>query len=123
MRRSSADHVARWTPVHPVASTGPSTPLASMRCAETTFPFSTVVKSAASPEDDGVMHTSGPLVGAGANADSPAGEAVQQPIHPCHFGPPLACCAPAAVAIARVPSTARQRFIVTFIVGVLMDEA
>src|SRR3982751_426213 len=124
MRRSSADQLARWTPVHPVASTGRSTPLASTRCAETTFPLSTVVKSAASPDADGVMHTIGPLAGARAIADSPGGVAVQQPIQPIHLGPTRACCAPATVAApASMPSTATQRFFVTFIGNVLMDEA
>src|SRR3982750_2301051 len=107
MRRSSADQVARWVPVHPVASTGPSTPLASMRCVEATFPLSIVVKSAASPDEDGVMHTIGPLDGAGTNTDSPGGDAVQQPTQPNHFGPTRAFCAPAAVeTTARMPSTA-----------------
>src|SRR6478736_1040140 len=125
MRRSSLDHLARCTPVHPFASTGRSAPLASMRCVETTLPSFSVVTSTASP-NDGVMHTIGPLAGAGANADSPAGAAVQHPIQPCHLGPAaaLVCCAGRALeAIARMPSAATQCFIVMFIVDVLMDEA
>src|SRR5690242_20015446 len=107
MRRSSADQLARWVPVHPVASIGPSTPLASMCCVETTLPLSTVVKSAASPDDEGVMQTIGPLAGAGTNADSPGGDAVQQPVQATHFGPTRVCCAPAALAVsARTPSRA-----------------
>src|SRR3954468_4804478 len=124
MRSSSADQRHRCTPVHPFASTGRSAPLASMRCVDTTFPLSIVVTSAASPVSDGVMHTSGPFTGAGTNADSPAGDAVQQPTQPCHFGPMRDCCAPAALAaITRMVSGATHRFMATFIESVLMDEA
>jgi hypothetical protein len=70
------------------------------------------------------MHTVGPLDGAARNADSPGGDAVQQPVQASHFGPTCAYCAPAAAAVTtRMPSTATQRFIVTFIGGVLMVEA
>src|SRR5258707_2771537 len=124
MRRSWADHVERGTPVRPVTSTGRSTQPASMRCVETSLPLSTVAASTASPDAEGWMHTIGPVAGAGANADSPAGESVQQPIQPCHFGPTFVCCArPTVDATVRMPRTATQRFIVTFIVFVLMDEA
>jgi hypothetical protein len=70
------------------------------------------------------MHTTGPVTGAGANADSPAGDADQQPIHPRHFGPTLACCAaPTVETTASKASAVLQRFIVMFMGDVLMDEA
>ena len=124
MRRSSADHEARCTPVHPFASRGRSAPLASMRCVDTTLPPPIVVTSAASPPcADGVMHTNESLSAGAATADAPGTDVVQHPTHARHFGPTRSCCAEAVAAkTATNPSAARQRFIETFIVWILMNE-
>ena len=84
--------MARCAPVQPLASTGRSTPLASIFCVETTLPSATVVTSMASaPDDDGVMQTNMPFALGAEKTDSPATVGAQQPIHPCHLGPALIC--------------------------------
>src|SRR5215213_1028826 len=100
MRRSSADHDARCTPVQPLASSGRSTPLASMRCVDTAFPSVTVVTSIASPpRAEGVMQTYEAFSAGEAKAEAPGTELVQQPIHPSHFDPTPAFCAERDVVV------------------------
>jgi hypothetical protein len=118
-RRPSDDHWARSVPVQSFASTGCSTPLASMCFVAITFPSAIVVTSTASAFEVGVMQTSGAPLGIGTSG----AVAVQHPRYPCQREPLLDCATPAAadsdrsaaaMATERVAAARRSILILIF---------